>query len=146
MTRASRSIGEHRAGCSKRPSSKAAASEEARRTLRYVEPLSAARTKLADFFSILLTERETVMEREQGGDRDGGGGGRFFQRRRPCRFCIDKGSIDFKDVGLLRNFLTERGRIVPRRISGNCMRHQRELTAAVKRARHIALISFAEER
>ena len=100
----------------------------------------------ADFFSILLTERETVMEREQGGDRDGGGGGRFFQRRRPCRFCIDKGSIDFKDVGLLRNFLTERGRIVPRRISGNCMRHQRELTAAVKRARHIALISFAEER
>ena len=100
----------------------------------------------SDFFSILLTERETVMEREQGGDRDGGGGGRFFQRRRPCRFCIDKGSIDFKDVGLLRNFLTERGRIVPRRISGNCMRHQRELTAAVKRARHIALISFAEER
>ena len=84
------------------------------------------------------------MEREQGGDRDGGG--RFFQRRRPCRFCIDKGSIDFKDVGLLRNFLTERGRIVPRRISGNCTRHQRELTAAVKRARHIALISFAEER
>lgn len=89
---------------------------------------------------------ETVMEREQSGDRDGGGGGRFFQRRRPCRFCIDKGSIDFKDVGLLRNFLTERGRIVPRRISGNCMRHQRELTSAVKRARHIALISFAEER
>ncbi len=86
------------------------------------------------------------MEREQqGGDREGGGG-RFFQRKRPCRFCIDKGSIDFKDVGLLRNFLTERGRIVPRRISGNCMRHQRELTAAVKRARHIALISFAEER
>jgi small subunit ribosomal protein S18 len=92
-------------------------------------------------------EGNGVMEREQqqGGDREGGGG-RFFQRRRPCRFCIDKGSIDFKDVGLLRNFLTERGRIVPRRISGNCMRHQRELTAAVKRARHIALISFAEER
>jgi small subunit ribosomal protein S18 len=49
-------------------------------------------------------------------------------------------------VGLLRNFLTERGRIVPRRISGNCLGHQRELTTAVKRARHIALISFAEER
>ena len=70
----------------------------------------------------------------------------FSNAGRPCRFCIDKGSIDFKDVGLLRNFLTERGRIVPRRISGNCMRHQRELTSAVKRARHIALISFAEER
>jgi small subunit ribosomal protein S18 len=47
---------------------------------------------------------------------------------------------------LLRNFLTERGRIVPRRISGNCMRHQRELTISIKRARHIAIISFAEER
>lgn len=83
-----------------------------------------------------------------GGDRrDGnGGGGRLFQRRRPCRFCLEKGPIDFKDAGLLRNFLTERGRIVPRRISGNCMRHQRELTISVKRARHIAIISFAEER
>ncbi len=72
--------------------------------------------------------------------------GRLLQRRRPCRFCVDKVVIDFKDVGLLKNFLTERGRIVPRRISGNCMRHQRELTVAIKRARHIALVSFAEER
>jgi len=53
--------------------------------------------------------------------------------------------IDYKDVGLIRNFLTERGRIIPRRISGNCMAHQRELTVAVKRARTIALVSFAEE-
>src|SRR6476646_1462258 len=94
--------------------------------------------------------KREIMERERGGSGGrgdgGGGGGRFFQRRRPCRFCIEKGSIDFKDVGLLRNFLTERGRIVPRRISGNCLGHQRELTTAVKRARHIALISFAEER
>ena len=90
------------------------------------------------------------MDRERGGEGGGregsGGSGRFFQRRRPCRFCLDKGSIDLKDVGLLRNFLTERGRIVPRRISGNCLGHQRELTVAIKRARHIALISFAEER
>ena len=77
------------------------------------------------------------MER---GDRGngGGGGGRFFQRRKPCRFCVDKAPIDFKDVGLLR--------IVPRRISGNCLQHQRVLTVAVKRARQIALVSFAEER
>ncbi len=54
--------------------------------------------------------------------------------------------IDFKDIGLLRNFLTERGRIVPRRISGNCMRHQRVLTVAIKRARTIAMLAFAEER
>lgn len=72
--------------------------------------------------------------------------GRFFQRRRVCRFCQDKTAIDFKDIGLLRNFLTERGRIVPRRISGNCMRHQREVTVAIKRARSIAMLAFAEER
>lgn len=85
------------------------------------------------------------MERSSEGERSGGGG-KLFQRRRPCRFCVDNTPIDFKDAGLLKNFLTERGRIVPRRISGNCLRHQRELTVAIKRARHIAIISFAEER
>ncbi|MGH7254193.1 MAG: 30S ribosomal protein S18 [Nitrospirales bacterium] len=70
---------------------------------------------------------------------------RLFQRRRVCRFCFDKTPIDYKDVGLLKNFLTERGRIVPRRISGTCMRHQRELTVAIKRARSIALLAYAEE-
>ncbi len=72
--------------------------------------------------------------------------GRFFQRRRVCRFCNDKITIDYKDVNLIRNFLTERGRIIPRRVSGNCMAHQRELTIAIKRARTIALVAFAEER
>ncbi len=71
---------------------------------------------------------------------------RLFQRRRACRFCQEKSPIDYKDVGLLRNFLTERGRIVPRRISGNCMRHQREVTIAIKRARTIAMLAFSEER
>lgn len=80
------------------------------------------------------------------GSASGGSSGRFFQRRRVCRFCYEKIPIDFKDVGLLRNFLTERGRIVPRRISGNCMPHQRELTVAIKRARTIAILAFAEER
>ena len=84
-------------------------------------------------------------ERRRGG-RAGVAEARFFQRRRPCRFCLDKGRSISKTSDCLRNFLTERGRIVPRRISGNCLRHQRELTVAVKRARHIALISFAEER
>lgn len=56
---------------------------------------------------------------------------------------MDKTPIDFKDIGLLRNFLTERGRIVPRRVSGNCMGHQRDLTVAIKRARTIAMLSFA---
>ena len=57
--------------------------------------------------------------------------GRLFQRKRVCRFCIDKTPLDYKDANLLRNFLTERGRIIPRRTSGNCLRHQRRLTQAV---------------
>ncbi len=84
------------------------------------------------------------MNGERGGG--GGGGGRLFQRRRHCRFCVEKMPIDFKDIGLLRSFLTERGRIVPRRISGNCLGHQRDLSVAIKRARTIAMLSFAEER
>jgi small subunit ribosomal protein S18 len=72
---------------------------------------------------------------------------KYFQRRRVCRFCQDKqDEIDFKDVPVLKNFLTERGKIIPRRISGNCARHQRLLTVAIKRARNIALLAFAEER
>ncbi len=72
--------------------------------------------------------------------------GRLFQRRRVCRFCHETTPLDYKDVNLLGNFLTERGRIIPRRISGNCMRCQRKLTIAIKRARSIALLAFAEER
>lgn len=68
---------------------------------------------------------------------------RNYQRRRVCKFCSDTSlKIDYKDPKVLRNFLTERGRIVPRRISGNCARHQRELAVAVKRARILALLPF----
>ena len=64
-------------------------------------------------------------------------------RKRSCRFCADKKlAIDFKDGRLLAPFTSERGRIVPRRISGNCAKHQRDITIAVKRARILALISF----
>lgn len=76
-----------------------------------------------------------------GGDRDGGGKG--FGRSRACRFCADeKIKIDYKDVGLLRYFVTDRGKLVPRRISGCCARHQREIATAVRRARMIALVPF----
>ncbi|MFY9269248.1 MAG: 30S ribosomal protein S18 [Candidatus Manganitrophaceae bacterium] len=72
---------------------------------------------------------------------------RYFQRRRVCRFCVEKKEgIDYKEVQTLRGFLTERGKIIPRRISGNCSAHQRDLTAAIKRARNIAFLAFAEER
>lgn len=69
---------------------------------------------------------------------------RIFQRRRVCRFCADKElAIDYKDVKTLKSFLTERGKIIPRRIYGNCAKHQRQLTEAIKRARQIALLPYA---
>ena len=68
---------------------------------------------------------------------------RTYHRRKVCRFCADKNiEIDYKYAKLLRNFITERGKIVPRRISGNCARNQRRLTVAIKRARIIALLPF----
>jgi small subunit ribosomal protein S18 len=68
---------------------------------------------------------------------------RRSSRRKVCRFCADKGlTIDYKDPKLLKYFITERGKIVPRRISGNCARHQREMALSIKRARHIALLPY----
>jgi small subunit ribosomal protein S18 len=70
-------------------------------------------------------------------------GGMSYHRRKVCRFCADSSlAIDYKDYKMLRLFTTERGKIVPRRISGNCAKHQRELTVAIKRARNIALLPF----
>ncbi len=72
---------------------------------------------------------------------------KYFQRRRVCRFCTDKQApIDYKDVLLLKSYQSERGKIMPRRISGNCAKHQRLITAAIRKARNLALLSFAEER
>ncbi len=68
---------------------------------------------------------------------------RIFRRRKVCRFCVDKVDyIDYKEMKTIRNFVTERGKIVPRRISGNCAKHQRKLTVAIKRARAIALLPY----
>ena len=69
---------------------------------------------------------------------------RGFRRRKVCRFCADSNNrIDYKDYKTLRYFTTERGKITPRRISGNCAKHQRKLTVAIKRARNIALLSYS---
>ena len=66
---------------------------------------------------------------------------RFSTRRKTCRFCADKVQfVDRKEVSLLTTFLTERGKIIPRRISGCCARHQRQLTLSIKRSRNIALL------
>ncbi|MBO4400624.1 MAG: 30S ribosomal protein S18 [Selenomonadaceae bacterium] len=67
-------------------------------------------------------------------------------RRKVCAFCVDKvEQIDYKDAAKLRRFITERGKILPRRISGNCAKHQRQVTLAIKRARNIALLPFTAE-
>src|SRR5438477_1580059 len=89
--------------------------------------------------------------RGPGGDRGEGGkegkGGlrkRGFARRKVCRFCADANvAIDYKDPQTLKHFITDRGKIIPRRISGNCAKHQRKISTAVKRARMIALMPFS---
>ncbi|MBO7710623.1 MAG: 30S ribosomal protein S18 [Lachnospiraceae bacterium] len=71
-------------------------------------------------------------------------GGR--RRKKVCVFCgKDMGEIDYKDTAKLKRFVSERGKILPRRITGNCSKHQRALTVAVKRARHISLMPYVQE-
>jgi len=70
----------------------------------------------------------------------------FFRRRKVCKFCVDKIEfVDYKDTKLLQQFIPERAKILPRRISGTCARHQRPLQRAIKRARHVALIPFTTD-
>ena len=79
--------------------------------------------------------------------REGGGGKRQYARKRKvCRFCVEKiDHIDYKDVRMLGQFVPERGKILPSRISGVCAPHQRRLMRAIKRARNIAFLPFATE-
>ena len=68
---------------------------------------------------------------------------KFFHRRKVCRFCVDSNlKIDYKNPSMLRSFLTERGKIIPRRITGTCAKHQRILTVAIKRSRTLALLPY----
>jgi small subunit ribosomal protein S18 len=83
--------------------------------------------------------------RGPGGPGGSGPGGRkFFRRKKVCKFCVEKiDSIHYRDVRLLQGFVAERGKIVPRRLTGVCTTHQRRLTRAIKQARNIALLPFA---
>lgn len=75
----------------------------------------------------------------------GGGGNRYFPRRKICYFCMDGIDIvDYKDIGRLRRYISDRGKIEPRRQTGTCAKHQRQLSRAIKRARHVALIPFSQ--
>jgi len=82
--------------------------------------------------------------RPTGGDKAMATKKQYFRRKKVCRFCVEKiDDINYKDVRLLTSFISERGKIVPRRISGVCTPHQRRLAQAIKQARNIALIPFA---
>lgn len=83
-------------------------------------------------------------EKEKDPELEGDRAGKKLGRRKLCKFCADeKLTIDYKDSGLLKYFITDRGKLVPRRISGNCAKHQREIANSVRRARMIALMPFA---
>ena len=86
----------------------------------------------------------SASQRPTGGDKAFGGKKQFFRRKKMCRFCVDKiDDINYKDVRLLSSFISERGKITPRRISGVCAPHQRRLAESIKQARNIALMPFS---
>ncbi len=96
-------------------------------------------------------DRPERSDRGPRGPRPGGGSGgsreggrKYFRRKKVCKFCTEKiEAINYKDVRLLAGFVAESGKIVPRRLTGVCTRHQRRLSAAIKQARNIALLPFA---
>ena len=93
--------------------------------------------------------RPDARREPRGRDRDddrGGGGRRYFGRRKVCTFCVDKAdSVDYKDPGKLRRYVSDRGRIETRRRTGTCAKHQRWLATALKRARHLALLPYSPD-
>jgi small subunit ribosomal protein S18 len=78
-------------------------------------------------------------------DKTGRAKGKVYFKKKVCRFCTQKLKIDYKDADMLRKFITERGKILPRRITGTCAKHQRALAVAIKRSRIIALLPFVAE-
>jgi small subunit ribosomal protein S18 len=88
-------------------------------------------------------DRDRGDRGDRGGRDEGGRGGRGFGRRKVCRFCAEQAlKVDFKDSNTLKYYVTERGKIIPRRISGNCAKHQRQVAVAIKRARMVALLPY----
>lgn len=79
------------------------------------------------------------------GDREGFKKRTIRRRKKVCVFCGKESEISYKDVSKLRKFVSERMKILPRRITGNCAKHQREMTTAIKRARHLALIPYVSD-
>ncbi len=83
-----------------------------------------------------------AFQKSEGGFRKRGG---FRRRKKVCVFCGKDHEISYKDVNKLKRYISERGKILPRRITGNCAKHQRALTVAIKRARHLAILPYVQD-
>ncbi len=93
-----------------------------------------------------MADQQQQQRRPAKPGQGGGGKKQYFRRKKVCKFCVEKiDSINYKDTKLIGQFVAERGKILPRRISGVCAPHQRHLTEAIKKARNIALLPFAAE-
>lgn len=115
------------------------------KTEKETEPDQRPEAKSGDE-SVARPERRAPEQREKPDGQDIRPRRRGRGRRRPCVMCVDKMTlIDFKDVGFLRRFISDRGRIESRRKSGTCAKHQRALAQAIKRARHLALLPYTAE-
>jgi len=92
------------------------------------------------------TKKREKESKDNNNDKKAGKVFKRRTRRKVCQFCVDKVEyIDYKDSAKLKKFLSEKGKILPRRISGNCAKHQRQMTTAIKRARHIALLPYTTD-
>ncbi len=90
-----------------------------------------------------MSDGKRGNDRGERGERGGGGGGGGFRRRKICRFCVEKDvALNYKEPATLKLYISERGKIVPRRISGNCAKHQRKMSTEIKRARSLALLPY----
>ena len=93
-----------------------------------------------------ITNEKNLAEAGRDGEGRGRGAkGKFAFHKKVCRFCSNKTKIDYKDADGLRRYTTERGKILPRRMTGTCAKHQRELASAIKRARNICLLPFVAD-
>lgn len=86
-----------------------------------------------------------AFNKTEGGDRPFRRKGNFHRKKKVCVFCGKDNAIDYKDAAKLRKYISEGGKILPRRITGTCATHQRALTSAIKRARHVAILPYAEK-
>ncbi|HAK69561.1 MAG TPA: 30S ribosomal protein S18 [Treponema sp.] len=106
---------------------------------------------MSDEMNVEVKDEDTANEQlqDQGREDEGRGArngkGKTFFKKKVCRFCANKAKIDYKDADGLRRFTTERGKILPRRITGTCSKHQKELARAIKRARAICLLPYVAE-